>query len=50
MILVETPAFIRLKASMDPLGPAPTTSTSMKLVLLVGDCMMGEKGDEGVRE
>lgn len=37
MILVETPAFIRLYDSMAPLGPAPTTRTSMKLVLW--DCM-----------
>jgi hypothetical protein len=42
MILVDTPAFMRLNASIDPLGPAPTTKTSMKLVFPVGDCMILE--------
>ena len=41
MILVETPAFMRLNASIEPLGPAPTTRTSTKLVWSV-DCIFGD--------
>lgn len=43
MILVETPAFMRLNASIEPLGPAPTTRTSTKLVWSV-DCIFGDGG------